>query len=49
MEDMRQQKREKGTFRKGELPRRFTAKKLFRWSDKKYNEEYWGRLEQNWK
>jgi len=33
--------------RRGELPGRFTAKKLFGWSDKKYDEEYWGRLEQN--
>ena len=24
-------------------------KKLFGWSDKKYNKEYWGRLEKNWK
>jgi len=31
------------------LPGRFTAKKLFGWSDKRYNEEYWGRLEWNWK
>jgi len=31
------------------LPGRFTAKKLFGWSDKRYNQEYWGRLEKNWK
>ena len=36
-------------FRREELPGRFTAKKLFRWSDKRYNEEYWRRLEWNWK
>jgi len=30
MEDVRKQKREEGTFRRGELPGRFTAKKLFR-------------------
>jgi len=29
MEDIRKQKREEGTFRKGELPGRFIAKKLF--------------------
>jgi len=29
MEDVRKQKREERTFRKGELPGRFTAKKLF--------------------
>jgi len=28
---------------------RFTAKKLFGWLDKIYNEEYWGRLKRNWK
>jgi len=31
------------------LPGRFTTKKLFGWSDKRYNKEHWGRLEQNWK
>jgi len=25
------------------------VKKLFGWSDKKYDEEYWGRLERNWR
>ena len=25
------------------------VKKLFRQLDKQYNEEYWGRLERNWK
>jgi len=49
MEDVRQQEREEGTFRRGELPGRFIAKKLFGWSDKQYDEEYWGRLERNWK
>jgi len=29
IEDIRKQEREKGTFRRGELPGRFTAKKLF--------------------
>jgi len=27
----------------------FMAKKLFGWSDKRYNEEYWARLEGNWR
>ena len=49
MEDVRRQKREEGTFRRGELPGWFTARKLFGWSDKRYNEEYWGRLERNWR
>jgi len=34
-------------FKREELPGRFTAKKLFGWSNKRYNEKYWGRLERN--
>ena len=49
MEDVRQQEREEGTFRRGKLPGQFTAKKLFGWSDKQYDKKYWGRLERNWK
>jgi len=47
MKDIRKQKREKGTFRRGELPGRFMAKKLFGWTDKRYDQEYWRRLERN--
>jgi len=47
MEDIRKQEREEETFRRRELPGRFMVKKLFRWSDKKYDEEYWVRLERN--
>jgi len=25
------------------------AKKLFGWTDKGYDQEYWGRLERNWR
>ena len=49
MEDIRRQKKEKGTFQKGELPGRFTVRKLFGWLDKRYNKEYWARLERNWR
>jgi len=49
MEDVRCQEREERIFRREELPERFTIKKLFRWTDKRYDEEYWGRLERNWK
>jgi len=49
MEEINWQKKEEGTFRKGELPGRFTARKLFRWSDKRYDQKYWERLERNWK
>ena len=48
MEDKRKQEREKGTFRRGELPGRFMAKKLFRWMDKRYDQEYQGILGRNW-
>jgi len=49
IEDIRRQEREEGTFRRGELPGRFMARKLFGWSDKRYDEEYWARLERNWR
>jgi len=49
MEDVARQECEEGTFRRGELPGRFMAIKLFRWSDKRYDQEYWGRLERNWR
>jgi len=37
---MARQEYEEETFRKGELPGRFMARKLFRWSNKRYNQEY---------
>ena len=49
MEDVARQEREEGTFQRRELPGRFTAKKLYRWSDKQYDQEYWGRMERNWR
>jgi len=49
MEDVARQECEEGMFRRGELPGRFTARKLFGWSDKRYDQEYWGRLERNWR
>jgi len=49
IEYIRHQEREESMFRRGELPRRFIAKKLFGWSDKKYDKEYWGRLKRNWR
>ena len=27
----------------------FIARKLFGWSDKRYDEKYWARLERNWR
>jgi len=49
MEDVRKQEKEEGMFKRGELPGWFTARKLFGWSDKRYDEEYWARLERNWR
>jgi len=49
MENIRRQKREKRTFRRGELLEQFIARKLFGWSDKMYDKEYWARLERNWR
>ena len=34
-------------FRKGELPERYTAKLLYGWDDKKFDEEYLKKLEKN--
>ena len=48
-EDIRRQEKKKGTFQRGELPGRFIARKLFGWSDKRYDKEYWARLERNWR
>jgi len=49
IEEVNRQERKKGTFRRGEFPGRFMARKLFGWSDKQYDQEYWERLERNWK
>jgi len=49
MKDVRKQEREKGTFRRVELLGWFMARKLFGWSDKRYNEKYWAKLKRNWR
>jgi len=49
IEDVRKQEREKRTFRRGELLGLFMVRKLFGWLDKKYDEEYWAKLERNWR
>jgi len=48
MKNVRKQKKEKEIFKREELPEQFTARKLFGWLDKRYNKEYWARLERNW-
>jgi len=35
-------------FRKGELPGKYTAKMLYGWDDRKFEEEYLRKLERNW-
>ena len=35
-------------FKRGELPGRYTAKLLYGWNDKKFDEEYLKKLERNW-
>ena len=42
-------KKKRRNLQKEKITRRFIAKKLFGWSDKRYDEEYWGRLERNWR
>jgi len=49
MEDVVQQERKEKMFQQGELPGRFMTKKLYEWSDKRYDQEYWGRMEKNWR
>jgi len=49
MEDIARRECKERMFRRGDLPGRFTARKLFGWSDKRYDQEYWGRLKRNWR
>jgi len=49
IEDVAWQEHEETTFKHGELPGKFTAKILYGWLDKRYDQEYWGRLERNWR
>ena len=49
-EEVRQQEadKEKGVFSR-ELPGRYMAKLLYGWGNKKYDREYWRRMEENWR
>jgi len=40
---------EERDFRRGELPEKFTTKMLYRWDNRKFEEEYLKKLEKNWK
>ena len=35
-------------FKRGELPRKYMAKLLYGWDDKKFKKEYLKKLERNW-
>jgi len=51
MEVRRQEKLEiakEKDFRRGELPKKYTAKILYRWDNEKFGEEYLRKLERNW-
>jgi len=49
MENVAWQKHEETMFKCRELPGKFIVKMLYGWSDKQYDQEYWGRLERNWR
>ncbi len=40
---------EERDFRRGQLLGKFMAKMLYRWDDKKFEDEYLKKLEKNWK
>jgi len=40
MEDIQRQEKEKEIFRREDLPGRFIARKLYGWTNKKYDEKY---------
>ena len=44
-----EKKREVNEYRRMELPEKYTAKLLYGWDDKKFEEEYLKKLEKNWK
>ena len=40
---------EERDFKRRELPEKFTARRLYRWDDGKFKEEYLKKLERNWR
>ena len=40
--------KEDGAYSRGELPRRYTAKALYGWDDRKFERKYLKKLERNW-
>ena len=47
--EIRRQEGEVDKYRRMELPGKYMAKLLYRWNDKKFEEEYLRKLEKNWK
>ena len=47
--EVRRQEGEVDEYRKMELPEKYMAKLLYRWDDRKFEEEYLNKLEKNWK
>ena len=49
-EESRQvEKKDYKEFHRGELPRRYTAKTLYGWDDRRFDQEYQRQLKRNWK
>ena len=40
---------EEGEYKRMELPGKYTAKLLYGWDDRRFEEEYLSKLEKNWK
>jgi len=47
--EVRRQEGEVDEYRRMELPGKYTAKLLYGWDDRKFEEEYLNKLEKNWK
>ena len=47
--EVRRQEREVEEYRRMELPGKYTAKLLYRWDNRKFEEEYLNKLEKNWR
>ena len=46
---VRQEVEEEGDYKRMELPGKYTARVLYGWDDKKFEEEYLNKLERNWR
>ena len=46
---VRQEVEEEGEYKRMELPGKYTAKLLYGWDDRRFEEEYLNKLEKNWK